>query len=76
MFDDNKQYYNADVIILDIFGNHFPFKEKTDYFSTVASLLKDSDYGVAHNQNGIIVLKKEYSKHLNRETLSFVEKQN
>ena len=72
--DDFTPCYESDFIILDLHGNYYPYKNRSEYVSKVIELLKRNDFGVFHNSNGIIILKRGYSIERNNITLKDVLK--
>lgn len=72
--DDYTPCYESDFIILDLHGNYYPYKNRREYISKVIELLKRNDFGVFHNSNGIIILKRDYSIDRNNVALQDVLK--
>jgi uncharacterized membrane protein len=65
-----KRCEEADYIVVDIKNDIFwPFASGRDYLDAVAFVLKKGRYGVTHNANGIIVMKRMHVRQLNDEAI-------
>jgi uncharacterized membrane protein len=65
-----KRCEEADYIVVDIDNDiYWSFESKGKYLEEVARVLKKGDYGVTHNSNGIIVMKRGQATALNGEAV-------